>query len=254
MNNVKLWHTFGIIVGYFTLVAAVTYGVGLLDTYAVGWGVPFGVGIAVWIGAVVLFFLREKKSAFSIFPLPMSAIACGLCFGAFILGQHLTVDINDLVIMAAIVAACYLLLMLLLTFTPLKNRAWYEIVCFVLWLAASITGSIFACNAALPSMPERGIFLLFFLLLLGLLSVGSLIETDDFAELWTMLIVPAFIATGAIAVIVLLIVSEGDGCDSCDCGDCTDGCSCENGNHNGTTYTKKQKHSTTMQNLGNGTL
>ena len=155
MNNVKLWHTFGIIIGYFTLVAAIAYGVGTLSACGVGWGWPFGVGIAVWIGAIVLFLLREKKGAFGVFPLPMSAIACGLFFGAFILGQHLQVHINDLVIMAGIVAACYLLLMLFFSFSPLKNRVWYEIVCFILWLGASITVSIFACNAALPSMPER---------------------------------------------------------------------------------------------------
>lgn len=252
MNQVKLWHTFGIIIGYLCLVALLACGVGALRAYSVPWGVPFGIGCGIWVAAILCLTQREKRRIFGILPLPMSATSCGLFVGAFILGKHLHIDINQLLVLALLVAACYLLLMLLLTITPLKDRIWYQIICFLVWLGASVTAMIFACNALFSDMQERGMFLLFFLLLLGFLAAGSLIETEDFLALWHMLIVPAFIATGIVGILVLLAVSGGDGCDGCDCGDCHDGCSCEGGKHDGTGYTKKQKSVTTMDSISRG--
>ncbi|MBQ2740015.1 MAG: hypothetical protein IJF39_00140 [Clostridia bacterium] len=252
MNSAKLWHTFAIIVGYLCTVAFISCGIGALNLYHWHWGIPFGVGIALWIASILFYVLREKHSKFYIFPLPMSAIACGLLIGAFILGENCTVYLNTLVPLALLVSACYVLLMLLFTVQPLKHRIWYQVVCYILWLGSCIALTIFAVPTLLPKLPQNGMFLLFFLLLLGFLSLGSMIETEDFAELWTSITLPAFAATGIIGVIVLLVITDGDGCDACDCGDC--GCSKEKGKHIGTGYTKKQKTTATMDSISRGEL
>ncbi len=247
MKSIKLWHVFALILGYFAAATGIAFGINLST---LPWWLPFAVGVAIWITAIVFFIKRESAAKLGALALPATAIACGLFIGAYVRGVHIKVEFLDLALLAALTAGCFLLLMALLTPNRLNGRVWYQILSLAVWLGASITLCIFVSRALLPDLPKRGVFLLFFLLLLGFFGIGALIESYDFAETCSSLVVPLLVATCLIGVIALLLISGGDGCD-CD-GGCCDGFDCSGGNHNATQYTKKKQPPTTMSNLSSG--
>jgi len=249
MKSIKLWHVFALIIGYFATVSGIAFGI---SVSTLPWWLPFTVGALIWIAAIVFFIKRESMAKLGALALPTTAISCGLFIGAYVRGVHIKVEFLNLALLAGLSAGCFLLLMALLTPNRLNGRAWYQILSLVVWLGISITGCIFASRALLPELPKRGIFLLFYLLLLGFFGIGALIESYDFAETCSSLVVPLLVATCLIGVIALLLISGGDGCD-CD-GGCCDGFDCSGGNHNGTQYTKKKQPPTTMSNLSGGVL
>ena len=244
MKSIKLWHVFALIIGYFAAVSGIAFGI---SVSTLPWWLPFTVGALIWIAAIVFFIKRESMAKLGALALPATAISCGLFIGAYVRGVHIKVEFLDLALLAGLSAGCFLLLMALLTPNRLNGRVWYQILSLVVWLGISIAGCIFASRALLPDLPKRGIFLL-----LGFFGIGALIESYDFAETCSSLVVPLLVATCLIGVIALLLISGGDGCD-CD-GGCCDGFDCSGGNHNGTQYTKKKQPPTTMSNLSGGVL
>lgn len=251
MKHTKLWHSFISILGFFTLTALIAGGVNDLSAYKVPWGFPFGVGAFVWIIAIVFYALREKSKFPVLFSLPAAAIACGLFIGSFLLGKHVSVKMGDLLLLSVVVSVCYLIWMGFMSVNTKKDRILYQVITFIAYMGISVAISILLSKQLLPNLKERGMLLLFFLLILAFLSAGSLLEAKGFQTLWSQLALPAFVATGIVAVIVIAILSEYD---SCDCGDCGDGCSHEKGNHNGASYTKKKQQPTTMDGISKGEL
>ncbi len=247
MKSIKLWHIFAVIIGYFACVVGIAYATALLSWR---WWLPFCIGVGIWITAIVFFIKRESNAEVGSLALPATALSCGLFIGAFIIGTQIRVVFLDLALLAGLTVGCFLILMALLTPAQLSNRVWYQALSLVIWLSISITGLIFTARALLPSLPSRGIFLLFFLLLLGFFGFGALIESYDFKETCSSLVLPLIAATCLIGILALLLISGGDGCD-CD-GGCCDGMDCSGGNHNATQYTKRKQRPTTMSHLSNG--
>ena len=253
MNSKKLWTAFAVIFLYLLLTGLIAAGSALLfQQLAWKWGVPFALGCVFWVGSLLLCILREKAFLFSPFALLTNALGAGFCIGAYVLGEKISFDWKILPLIAFTVSATYLLLMVFLSVPKLKQKIWYVIVSYVLWM----TGSVFLClwlcplllqrvGLALP--PKMGMLLFFFLLLLGFLALGSVSPVDDFEELLTAIIIPALIATFFILVIVLLCLG---GCDDCSCDGCEGCCDCgdcSGGQYNSTSYGKHRK--TTMSEM-----
>ena len=258
MNNKKLWHSFAVILTYLIFTAFVATGVNtLFQNFHVHWGFPFGIGVAFWIASLILWFQHEKHAIFIILALLTNAIGAGFAIAAFAVGKAIELSFFALPVLATMIAALYLILILLLTIPNLKDMIWYLIVCYVVWMAGSVLLGIFifphifeVLHFSVPT--EFGIFLTFFFLLLGFLAVGTIIPVDDFFGLLHMLIVPALIATFLIFVIVLAVLTE---CDSCDCGgECCDGCGCGNDRYRSSTptqYMGKPRVHKTMSSMSN---
>ena len=242
MKSKKLWTAFAVISSYLILCALL---IGLnawvfRSVGAHGWGYPCGFGIALWIGSIVFFCARAKRKPFALFALICNALSSGLLISAYVIGTQTDVSLVSLLFLAAFVAVIYLLFMLLLSL-PVHNAVWYVIVAYVVWLSATVCAGIFLypiiANAWGILPINYGMLLLFFLLIIGFLAFGSVLPVDNKNELLSALVIPSVIATCFIAVIVILVLSGGDGCDcgdACDCGDCS------GGQYNSTSYGKKK--------------
>ena len=257
MNSKKLWASFALIFIYLLLAALVASGsASLLLRIAWKWGVPFAFGCVFWVGSLVFFLYREKAFLFSPLSLASNAVGAGLLIGSYLVGKKIAVAWTVFAALSALIAATYLLLMLLLSVPVLKRKIWYVIVVFVLSVTASILLSVYLFPVLLTGagmdLPKKlGLILAFFLLLYGALALGSVAPVEDFEELLTILIAPALIATFLLAIIVLLCLAGGDGCDCgdgcdscCDCGDCS------GGEYNSTSFGKRRK-STSMSQISN---
>ncbi|MBQ8374414.1 MAG: hypothetical protein IJX98_02430 [Clostridia bacterium] len=253
MNGKKMWHALGVIALYLcTAALTACLGAWIFSALRAPWGVPLGIGVAVWALSIVFFALREKSKAFQFCAVPLNALASGVLISAFIVGKALTVEPVSLLLLACFCALCYLFLMALLTVPRLSEKIWYQIVAFAVWM----TGSVFLCIWLYPlllgslnlALPERETFLLFFLLLLGFLAFGSLLEAENFPALLLNLTAPAMIATCLIGLIVIAVLS---GCDSFDCGDCGGCDGGSGGTHNAKRYGGQSKIKT-MSDLANG--
>ena len=152
------------------------------------------------------------------------------------------------------IAALYLILMLLLTIPHLKDLGWYVAICYVVWMTGSVLLGVFVFPHIfealhLPLTAEFGMFLLFFFLLLGFLALGSLMPADGFFDLLRVCVLPSLIATFFILFVVLAALTE---CDDCDCGgDCCncEPCSCADAAP--TQYGKRSPSSQTMSSMSN---
>lgn len=242
MNSKKLWHSFALIFLYlvFTMFAAWIFA-SLFRALNAPWGIPIGIGIAVWVLALVFLIVHENHPVLARWALFLTALSCGFCIAAFLVGKGLSVSLLALLLLALLCAFCYLLLMALMSIPKASALLWYEILVFVLWLAGSVLLVVFTAQPLLAyfslSLPEQGFMLAFALILLGFLAIGSMLDAESFSELLKMLAVPMLVATGLIALIVLLVLSGGDGCDCGDCRDCSTG---EGGKRKSTKhYTKK---------------
>ena len=254
MNSKKLWHSFAVILTYLCLVAGIaTLGSIFFQNVQSNWVVALIVGVGFWL---ILCALHEKHVAFTILAFITNAVGAGFSIAAFVIGKSLSLSVFALPMLAVMVAFLYLLLMALLTVTPLKNFIWYVIVSSLVWITASVLVGVFLFPTffgifQIPLPNEFGLLLTFFFLLLGFLAMGTLFQAEDFFELLFHMIGPALIATFFIIVIVLLCLA---GCDSCDCdGGCDGGCDCgsgQGGKYNPTTYGKKRS-STTMSSYSN---
>lgn len=240
MNSKKLWHSFALIFLYLTFVAVGSWGISkLFISLRSPWGVPFGIGVGVWITSLVFLILHENHPRLARWALTATAISCAFFITAFFIGKGISVSLLPVFFLSTFCAFCYLLLMLLMSVPKVSGLLWYEIVAFIVWLTGSVLLVVFALKPLLVcfslTLPEHGFLISFFLILLGFLAFGSLLEAENFSELFKMLSVPMLIATGIIALIVLLALS---GCDSCDGGDC---CDCSTG---GDGKRKSTKHYT----------
>lgn len=251
MNSKKLWHSFAVILTYLLLASLIaTGGSRLCDLLHAKWGVPFGVGVALWIASLVFYLARDQHVSFISLSLFTNALGAGLFIAAFIVGKSIALDFALLPILALSISALYLFLMMLLSVPKLKHKIWYVVICFVLWMTGSIFFGSWLCPhilrlSALQTPNESDVFLVFFFILLGFLSLGSLLPADNFFELLGAMVIPALVATFFILVIVLLCLA---GCDDCDCGDgcgeCCDCGDCSGGQYNSTAYGKRSKTQT----------
>ena len=256
MNSKKLWHSFAVILTYLLIVSLIATGSSLLfKNFKAPWGVPFGVGVGLWIASLVFCLARDQHISFIPLSLLTNALGAGLFIAAFIVGKNITLDFAALPILALTIAALYLFLMMLLSVPNLKYKIWYVVICFVLWMTGSIFLGSWLCPhilrfSALQTPNELDIFLVFFFILLGFLSLGSLLPADDFSELLGVMVIPALVATFLILFIVLLCLA---GCDDCDCGDgcgeCCDCGDCSGGQYNSTAYGKRSKNVQTMASM-----
>ena len=257
MNSTKLWHSFAVILTYLVFAAFIATGVNVLfQNLHIHWGFPFRIGAALWIASLILWFQHEKHNMFIILALLTNAIGAGFAIAAFAVGKALELSFFALPALAAMIAALYLILMLLLTIPYLKDFVWYVAVCYIVWMAGSVLLGIFvfphifrAFQLATPA--EFGIFLTFFFLLLGFLAVGTVIPVDDFFDFLRALLLPSLIATFLILFIVLLGLSQGECCDGAECGDCCDCGGGSNSKSNPTGYRKKSHSSQTMSSMSN---
>lgn len=211
---------------YLTFVAVGSWGISKLFTSLRSpWGVPFGIGVGVWITSLVFLILHENHPRLARLALGLTAISCGFFISAFLVGKGISVSLLSLLLLSSLCAFCYFLLMLFMSVPNASGLLWYEIAAFLVWLTGSVLLVVFATQPLLSyfslTLPERGFLIAFFLILLGFLALGSLLNAESFSELVKMLSVPMLVASGLIALIVLLALS---GCDSCDCADSCDCC------------------------------
>ncbi len=248
MNNKKLWHTFGVIFFYMLFTALLALGCSaLFRVFNATWLVPFIIGVVFWIASLVFLALREEHIACTFGALLCNVLGCGFFIGAFLIGKNITLPFLSLPLLSVFISLLFLLLMLLLT-PATHQKLWYVIPAYILWLTGSIFATVYlapllleTCNLAIPA--ETEMFLLFFLVIFGFLSLGAVFgSAEDFIELLQMLILPAICATFFILIIVLLCLL---GCDDCECGDgdCCDCCDCSGGELRSTTYGKKKRTS-----------
>lgn len=262
MNSKKLWHAFGILFAYLIVTALLAVETAkLFVRWHCGWGVPFTIGTILWLISLVVLLVLMKNSHLSdslaLLIFPINVAASGFLIAAFIVGKNDLAQPSSILLMATLVACCYLLLMAFLTVPSLKDRVWYQIVCYIIWMVGNVflcsfLFDVFAAVFSLAIPAERSMLFLFFFILLGLLAIGTLLSSDNFKELLSTMILPAMIATFLIAIIVLLALAGGDGCDGCDCGG--EACDCSGGKHNATKYggMNKKSRNTTLSELSSG--
>ncbi len=247
MNSKKLWQAFFIIFAYLVFTAVISYAAArLAAVLSLPWGVPLGVGVALWVATLVLYLCREKVRFASFFALFVCMLGSSFLIAAYIVGTNSSISLVALLLTAVFCGACYPLYMLLLT-APLKSRLWFVILSFILWIAGSVLLGVFLSPVLLQGLnlpADFGTFLLFFYLLLGSMAIGSVLPAEDFSDMAATLLAPALCATFFIGVIVVVALACGDSGDcDCSCGDCFGDC----GSFDGTSYKKKQN--TTMQKL-----
>lgn len=248
-----MWQAFLLITVYLVFVAVCVYAFTALgNAFAWKWGVPFAIGVVLWLVSAILFAVRAQGTAFRYCALFVSALACGLLITAYAVGKQVTVHIPSLLALAGIASACFLVFMAFLTPYRLAAKPWYIALCSILFVGVCITAGV--CCAPLfantfQNATHAGMFFLFFLLLVGVLGFGALAPAENFAELTAALVTPAILVTCGIGIIVLIALICGDGdCDCADCGisDCCD-CTGNSKGNNPTVYNKKKK--TTMSGL-----
>lgn len=254
MNSKKLWHSFALLTIYLFIVAFGAYAFARFSTLChAPWGIPFAFGVAIWIFAIVCLILREKADVFKTLCLPCTAFSCALWVAAYIVGKELTLSLSALLLFSALVSACYLLLMALLSIPTLSEYLWYQIVAFLVWLTVSVLVLVFLAGVWLElfglQLPEGWFFVTVFSILLGFLAFGGMLDAENFAELWQFTAVPMLVATGAVGLIVLLALAGGDSCD-CGCDDC--GCGGEGGGKRKATKRYSNATETTYENLSKG--
>ena len=241
MKNLKLLHAFLLILVYLFICSVVTNLGGLLFLKT-PWWIPLTIGGVFWIFSLVFALLKEKHPLFSPLALLTNCIGASLSISAYLVGVGITLDFFLLPTMSVLLAVSYLILVALLSIPGLSERIWCVVLSFLFWFAGVILLCIFAFPPLFQALgftlPEDfGMFFLFFLILLGGLSLGSLINVESFFELMQAVITPMLLASFFVFVIVLACLSGCDDCDCCDCGDCGD---FSRENYKANTYNKKQ--------------
>lgn len=253
MKSKKIWQAFAVISGFVLLTGIFAWMTGKLF-FLTGnkgqWWIPFAFGAVFMIVSIVFSFLRERLPRFSWLSLLANAIACGLFIGAFLTGKSVNPSLWKTAVSAIAPAVFFLVLLLLLSVPSLKDKKWYIIVSFLIWLIAMFGGGFLIWKYFLPGFSSDAYlcFAMFSIAVSGL-ALGALLSADSFWELLYGMVTPSTVCIGFVAIIVLIALACGDGGD-CDCGDCDccDSCDCSPG-YGGGSGSKKPKH-TTMGDLG----
>ena len=239
MQSRKMWIAFAIVAlfsGVETLAVAIVTKYALFTPT-----VSLIVGGVCMLVSVVLSFLREKLPRIAPVAVGLNAVACGAFIGAFAVHKSLA-DVPALGVCALIAATAFLLFMAICSL-PLRAKRWFLILGFFVWASASYFLGAFALQGLYPQLSDDYLLAyLFFLLPVFGLAVGCLLPAETWQELLSAMLTPCTVTVGFVGVIVLLIVSGGDGCD-CDCGDLGDCCDCS------TDYHTKNKKPTSMSEL-----
>lgn len=258
MNSSKLWHSFALICTYLLFTALIA-NIGSLcfQNVEAHWGFPIGIGAAFWIVSLILWCQHEKHNLFIVFALLTNGIGAGFSIAAYIVGTSIQITFPFLLALAAMIAALYLILMLLLTIPHLKDLGWYVAICYIVWMTGSVLLGVFVFPHIfealhLPLTAEFGMFLLFFFLLLGFLALGTLLSADGLFDLLQVSILPSLIATFLLLVIILGVLTQGECGDCCECGEA---CNCGGGESgkksSPTKYGGKRGFSQTMSSISN---
>lgn len=252
MSSKKIWHAFLLIFIYLLVVSLIVY-LSSLFFYQIngGWGWPLGVGIALWIASGALHLAKEQNKFAQPVSLFLNALACGFLISTLAVKAKIYFQLPPLLLLSVFVSFTYLFLAALLTAQGLAEKIWYVALSFVLSITASVFFVVYLyplCLKALSVGPpfRQDLLFVFYLIIFGFLSIGSILPTYDANDLFGKLAVPALIATFIVGIIVLLLVSGGEGCD-CECGDCGD-CGRSSDSYNGTRYRKKKGVSTLPKN------
>ncbi len=258
MNSKKLWHSLLLLFGYLLFSAAVSTVFGYLcHSWTKNWWCLLIIGAVFWIASAIFSAKRMDCAWLGIPALIINAIGLGFFIAAYTVGMNIDLPPLSLFALACITALCFLFLMLLLSIPVLAEHLWYTVVAYLVWLAGVICLGIFLFPhiftwLRIPVPEQFGMYVFFYLLMLGFMVAGILLCANDFLDSVANLLTPALAASFLVLIIVLFCLSEGDACEACDCGGCD---SCECGSHSGgniaTHYQKKSSISQTMSNLSN---
>ncbi len=237
MKSPKLWKSFLLIFTYLVVVALTATAGGILFVGA-AWWLPLTFGCVLWVASLVFVGLGQNRRPFLFPAFAANALGAGMAISAYTVGMGLTLSSTFLLMLAILSALSFAVLIFLLSLTSISMII-YTVVSYLVWLGGTIVCGIFLhpllFNLLGITLPEQyTMYLILFLIIVGLLAIGALIPTENFWGVLQNLIIPALAATFSIIFIVLVCLAGCDdcGCDGCDC------CDCGNGSK------KKAKHDT----------
>ncbi len=227
MKTPKLWKSFFLIFLYLVAVALTATAGGALFA-GTPWQAPLISGGALWLFSLVFVGLGQKRKPFLLGAFAANALGAGLAISAYTVGKALLLSPTLLLALAVLLALSFLALVLLLSISSISMII-YTVFSYLVWLGVTIVCGIFLYPLLFKllgiALPEQyTTYLIFFLIIVGLLAVGALIPTENFWGVAQNLIVPALAATFTVLLLALLCLGEGDGCDCsggdncCDCG------------------------------------